>query len=62
MTVAAEDYSRGSRLWQQPSRWVTIAVNDRRSDDCRIDGCRDDANLLMVVAIDECRSNDRRGE
>lgn len=41
---------------------VTIAVNDRRSDDRRIDGCRDDANLVVVVAVDECRSNDRRGE
>ena len=33
-------------------------VSGRRNDDRRDDGCRGDAN---VVIIDDCRSNDRRG-
>lgn len=41
--------------------WMTIAVDDGRIDDRRNDGCRDDANVVMVVAIDDCRSTERRG-
>lgn len=43
---------------------MVVAV-DARSDDrhdhgCRGDGCRGDANVVMAVAIDDYRSNDRR--
>ena len=34
---------------------MTIAVNDRRSDDRRIDGCYNDANMVMVVAFNDFR-------
>ncbi len=40
---------------------MVVAVSGRRNDDRRDDGCRGDANVVMVVAIDDCRSNDRRG-
>lgn len=40
---------------------MTVVVNDRRSDDRRSDDCRNDANVVMVVEIDDCRSNDRCG-
>ena len=68
MTVAVNDRPGGWPLrrkaipWitaaAKPVAWMTIAVDDRRSDDRRNDGCRDDAN---VVAIDDCRSNELRG-
>ena len=62
MTVAADDYSCGSRLWQQSlsyqcSRWMTIAVivvavDVYRSADHRDGGCRGDAHVVMLGAID----------
>lgn len=45
VTTGAVDDDRGD----------VVAVNGRGSDDRRDDGCRGDANVVMVVAIDDCR-------
>lgn len=46
-----------NRLSYQYSRWMTIAVmviavDDYRSADHRDGGCRGDAHVVMLVAID----------
>lgn len=66
MTVLVDDRCGGGLF-----SWITavastvvvtnVAADDRPSNNRHNDGCRDDPNVVMVVAMDDCRSNDRRG-
>ena len=59
MTVLVDDRCGGGLFLRIMA--VIVAVDYCRSDDRRSDLCRIDANLTMVVAIDDCCSNGRCG-
>lgn len=65
MTFLVDDHCGGGLfLWITAVATAVIvttgAVDDNCGDGCRGEWCRGDANVVMVVAIDDCRSKDRR--
>ena len=56
MTVLVDDRCGGGLFSRIKAVAITVVVATVAGGS---DGCRNDANVVMVVAIDDCRSNDR---